>query len=169
MRFEALKNRVERTESLVEGRMLQTTDSAKSLRKHWREGLTPPRILIAGLLAGFLSGHARPARTLRTIGKLAGPGSLRTISALTGLATSLQAAFAALTATQAADDAEEAADKADVHADSADNAAAAAAGVAAHPGEGSNPVPPSDRRRRADEAWSSAPSPAEAATELSER
>ncbi|MGH8031796.1 MAG: hypothetical protein ACREO8_05360, partial [Luteimonas sp.] len=98
MRFEALRRRVERNEALVEGRRVQTGGHVDALRAHWRDGLTPTRIVIAGLLGGFIVGRSQPTRALRTLGKLGGPQALRAISALSAVLTSVRAAFAAVTA-----------------------------------------------------------------------
>lgn len=141
MNFEGLKNRVERAETLLEGRLTQTTDRSRALRVSWREAWTPGRIMIAGLIAGFITGNVEPKRAmtrLGKVGKLAGPKSLQMISAISGLLTSIQTAVAAATASKAAATADDAAQTADAAADdvaaktgTADLQAAAAAGAAA--------------------------------------
>lgn len=139
MKFETLKNRVERTESLVEGRLQQTSDRYRALRSSWREAWTPPRILIAGFIAGFATGHLEPRRAVARLGQLGGPKSIRLLSALSGLVTSVQATVAAATAEKAAKTADDAAQTADVAAENVagktggatDTRAAAAAGAAA--------------------------------------
>jgi len=189
--FEGLKNRVERAEALVEGRMIQTQDRYRALRVGWREAWTPGRIMIAGLLAGFLTGSMEPRRALSKlgkVGKIAGPKSLQLISAVSGLLTSIQATVAAATAEKAAATADDAAQTADAVADNvADKAAvatdpraAAAAGAAAAMQVQSQsataapavdapaPAPAPVDRRRPDPVLSEQPQPAEAATELSE-
>jgi|GEM_PF-63177 len=197
MNFEGLKHRVERAESLVDGRVVQTTDRYRALRTSWREAWTPPRILIAGLVMGFATGHLEPRRALTHLGKLGGPKSLQLISALSGLLTSVQATVAAATAEKAAKTADDAAQTADAAVDGVtatrgvDTQAAAAAGAAAavqvqaaagqaqaragaQPPVG-NPLPtdagalaPATDRGRPDPVLSEQPRPAEAATELSE-
>ncbi|MGO3126880.1 MAG: protein sip-5 [Luteimonas sp.] len=194
MNFEGLKNRVERAESLVDGRAVQTTDRYRALRTSWREAWTPPRILIAGLVMGFATGHLEPRRALTRLGKLGGPKSIQLISALSGLLTSVQAAVAAATAEKAAETADDAAQTADAAADNVaartdgtvDTQAAAAAGAAAavqvasadatqtqsatQPGttpDVDTSLPRTDRGRP-DPVLSEQPRPAEAATELSE-
>lgn len=195
MNFEGLKNRVERAEALVDGRVVQTTDRYRALRISWREAWTPPRILVAGLVMGFATGHLEPRRALTRLGKLGGPKSIQLISALSGLLTSVQATVAAATAEKAAETADDAAQTADAAADNvavktdrtADTQAAAAAGAAAavqvqaasgdaqiqsaaQPGtapDAGASVPRTDRGRP-DPVLSEQPRPAEAATELSE-
>jgi len=195
MNFEGLKNRVERAESLVDGRVVQTTDRYRALRTNWREAWTPPRILIAGLVMGFATGHLEPRRALTRLGKLGGPKSIQLISALSGLLTSVQAAVAAATAEKAAETADDAAQTADAAADNVaakasgavDTQAAATAGAAAavqvqaasdaaqrRNAAQSDATPdvdpslPRTDRGRPDPVLSEQPRPAEAATELSE-
>jgi hypothetical protein len=100
--YKQLQRRVERLERLVEGRGLQTQGHWAELKKHWREGWTPARIIAAGLVSGFISGRAEPLRAL------SGPRLLQMIGAVSGLFASVQASFAAEQAEEAADTAEDA-------------------------------------------------------------
>lgn len=183
MNFEGLKNRVDRAEALVEGRLIQTGDRYSALKSSWRQAWTPSRIVIAGLVAGLVAGATQPQRALRRLGKLGGPKSLQMISAVSGLMTSIQATIAAATAEKAAKTADEAADTADDAAETAgvaatraqtQTAAPAAAGTPAPPAAVPAPAPPDDvampaaDRRRPEPAYAEQPRPAEAATELSE-
>lgn len=198
MNFAGLKNRVERAETLVEGRMVQTQDRYSALRVSWREAWTPPRIVIAGFVMGFATGHLEPRRALMKLGKIGGPKSLQLLSALSGLLTSVQATVAAATAEKAANTADDAAQTADVAVDkadaktsgTADARAAAAAGAAAAmqmksttqaqsqtrpaPVPGASTAPQADAaiprsdRSRRDPVLAEQPRPAEASTELSE-
>lgn len=169
MNFEGLKQRVERAELLVDGRILQTQACSNRFRQEWRLAWTPGRILIAGVATGFLVGRARPARMLKAV---SATRWIQIATSLTGLFASLQAAWAAHNAEDAAQGAEAAAETA---ADTAEAVAddVAAAPVAAGPArvERQDPLPRSvsDGRRRPDPAWDSEPRPAEAATEVSER
>jgi hypothetical protein len=144
MRFEQLKQRVTRREQLLEGRLQQTRDQWQTLTTTWRESWTPLRIVVAGLISGFVVGRSDPVQTLGKLGALGGSGTkiLQLVATLSGL-------FASVQASSAADQAEHAADKADVAADAAVQAPHIAA------------APP--------EQVVVAPRPAEAATELSER
>lgn len=168
MNFEGLKRRVERSEQLVEGRLEQTRSDYDDLRGQWREAWTPTRILVAGLVSGFVAGRSEPKRALRRLGgfaKVAGsPRLLQLISSISGLLTSIHAMVAAATAKQAADIADTAAEEVADAAEDAGTPADADAAATAEP----EAVPPSDRRRP-DQRWDAQPSPAEAATEMSER
>lgn len=159
MNYEQLKRRVERAERLVEGRSLQTREHWTSLKRSWREGWTPARIVAAGLVSGFVSGRAEPLRALT------GARLLQMVTAVSGLFASAQAAFAADQAEQAADSAGEAAS-----AQATETQAAEAAAVAGEP----TPAPykyesPSARTGKTEAVYSTQPRPAEASTELSER
>lgn len=147
MNFDALKRRVERSERVVEGRALQTQTHWQSLTTTWRDSWTPARIVIAGLISGFVIGRSDPMLALGKLGALSssGPRWLQLIGTLSGL-------FASLQASTAAEQAEQAADKADEAATDAATQTPRAADIPATP-----PQP------------AVAPRPAEAATELSER
>ena len=153
MNYEQLKRRVERAESLVEGRSQQTRGHWAALKVSWREGWTPARIVAAGLVAGFVSGRAEPLRALT------GARLLQMVTAVSGLFASAQAAFAADQAEQAADSAGEAAT-----AQTAETAVAEEPSPAPYKYE-----PPSARTGKAEAVYSTQPRPAEASTELSER
>ncbi|WP_242108896.1 protein sip-5 [Luteimonas aquatica] len=173
MKFETLKQRVIRSERLVEGRLEQTQAHATSLKTTWRESWTPTRILIAGLAAGFLVGRARPARAFRRLGGLNGARWIQLIGTLSGLFASLQSTLAAATAKSAAGQAADAAQTADTAAATADEVARDTQAEGGDAGEAQAATPetpsPADRRRRPDPTWSAPPRPAEAATEISER
>ncbi len=102
-RFDVLTRRVSRSEHLLEAREQQTRGSLRQLRQAWRDGWTPGRIVVAGLVAGFLTGRAEP------LGSLTGARWLQMAGSLSGMLASLQAAAAASHAEDAADDAAEAA------------------------------------------------------------
>ena len=175
MSFQHLKRRVERGEALVEGRALQAGASHERLQRAWRQAWTPLRIVVAGLGAGFITGRVKPEKAIGSIGKVAGPNAVRLLTSVVGLVGSLQAAFVAMTAKDAAETADDAAQNAEQSAertaertgnqtggqtgapDTAEPAGPAAAAAGAEPS------------RRRDESWDSQPSPAEAATEISER
>lgn len=153
MNYKQLQRRVERMERLVEGRGLQTRDHWAELKKNWREGWTPARIIAAGLVSGFVSGRAEPLRAL------SGPRLLEMIGAVSGLFASVQASFAAEQAEEAADTAE------DVATDRAVEETVAAPSEQQYeyvrPGARTTATP--------DEVFQTEPRPAEAATEISER
>ncbi len=195
MKFEQLKRRVIRAETLVEGRRQQTIDQAAALLRHWKQGWTPWRIVAVGLGLGFLSGHTHPTRAIGAT------KWLRALSTVSGMLTSLQAALAAWQADQASDQANDAAGNtpaaaaestqqattAESHAtDSLDEEAAAqaerhaattrAAGMATADDGGHGPARDvssygrSTEGRGETEHWAAhPPRPAEAATDVSER
>jgi len=165
MNFEALKRRVERSERLVEGRIEQASEHRTRLGQQWRQAWTPGRIVVIGLVGGFLVARARP---MRTLGAVSATRWVQLATSLSGLFAALQAAWAAQTAESAAKDAEGAADVATAVAEDAATATVPQAQAVAG-GEAVAPGPVSDRRRRPDPQWDTAPSPAEAATEVSER
>lgn len=167
MNYEQLKRRVERAEFLVDARTRQTHAAWDALRLHWREAWTPPRIIVAGLVTGFLSGRSQPQRAAKQLRAVAGPKTLQLVTSILGMTSTLQAAVAAFTAKGAAETADAAAETADDAAQAAASGATVAAGAAAQAGAAQ--VPPSERRRTPDPAWERAPSPAEAATDVSER
>lgn len=188
MKFEQVRNRVERAEHLLEGRRLQTVQHTDTLLKHWKQGWTPWRIVAVGLGLGFLVGQTRPTRAIGAT------KWLRTASTLSGMFTTLQTALAAWQADQAADKADDAADSAQAAAgashqaastanDAADDiaqqarhaATTRAAGMATADA-GDTPAPRGSSYRRASdervetESWAAQPPrPAEAATDVSER
>lgn len=155
MSFDKLLAKVEQAEDALEARERQVAADFRVLGTTWRETLTPARIVIAGALAGFLVGHARPVHAAGAIGG----GSARWLqmaSSVAGLVSALQAKFAAEGAESAAKGAE------------AEVAAAAEAPGGAAAGAAPT-LSPSERRYSADPAWDGPPVPAEAATDVSER
>lgn len=148
MKFETLQKRVQRAERLVELRAEQSLHQWETLKRTWRAGWTPGRIIAAGLAAGFLVGRANPTRAL------SGARWMQLLGSISGL-------FASVQATTAAEHADEAVDTADhVQARAGEQAAPPASSE-----EWEEPV--------VDEAYDEeevvAPRPAEAATEVSER
>src|SRR5690606_33487392 len=175
MSFEHLKRRVERSEALVEGRVQQSNETQARLKRQWREAWTPLRIVVAGLGAGLVTGRMQPEKAIGKIGKVAGPGTVQLLTSAIGLVGSLQAAMAAMTASGAVETAADTADDAAQEAAQSANQAAAATGARpARPGATGRPAATPAARgaevpRRSDQRWDSQPSPAEAATEVSER
>lgn len=169
MSFQHLKRRVERGEALVEGRVRQASACQARLQREWRQAWTPLRIVASGLGMGFITGRLQPEQAIGKIGKVAGPGTLQLLTSVIGLVGAVQAAFAASAASDAAESAEDTADAPEETAAAAARQAAPAAvppdaAAAARPVAAGSELP-----RRRDESWNSQPSPAEAATEISER
>lgn len=178
MNFKQLQRRVERGETLVEGRLQQTRECQGRMSREWREAWTPLRIVVAGLASGLIMGRAEPEKALKQLGKLGSPRTLQLVSSMAGLVGSVQAAIAAMTAQSAAETADEAAGttaeasaEANADATTATTAQQAPAGDTAAgtaPASAAEAAPRPDRRQP-EPHWDSQPSPAEAATELSER
>ena len=96
MHFEELIEKVKQAETALEAQERQTAADWRQLKASWRQAWTPGRIVIAGLLSGFITGRAEPLR------RAGGGGVLNLITALAGL-------FAGGSAQAAAGDAEDAA------------------------------------------------------------
>lgn len=178
MNFKQLQRRVERGETLVEGRLQQTRECQGRMTREWREAWTPLRIVVAGLASGLIMGRAEPEKALKQLGKLGSPRTLQLVSSMAGLVGSVQAAIAAMTAQSAAETADEAAGtaaeaSAETSADTATATTAQQAPVgntaAGDAPPGAAEAAPRPDRRQPEPHWDSQPSPAEAATELSER
>lgn len=103
MRFEQLIQKVDQAEDVLEESERRVATQLGGLRDSWREAWTPGRIVIAGLVAGFVVGRAEP---LRTIGK--GGGLMQLVTMVSGLFASGSAQVAAEGAEQAAASAEQA-------------------------------------------------------------
>ena len=142
MRFEKLLQHVQRAEQRVELRANHAQLQWATLKQAWRAGWTPGRIVIAGLVSGFLAGRTEPLRAMN------GARWMQMFTAVSSFLATAQAAAAAETAEQAADTAQEAQEQANVQADE---------------------EPLVDEAFDEDEIVVTAPRPAEAATELSER
>ena len=96
MHFEELIDKVKQAETALEAQERQTAADWRQLKASWRRAWTPGRIVIAGLLSGFITGRAEPLR------RAGGGGVLNLLTALAGL-------FAGGSAQAAAGDAEDAA------------------------------------------------------------
>lgn len=97
MRFEALITKVQQAEQALEAKERQTAVEWQQLKRQWTSAWTPGRIVVAGLVSGFMVGRARPLRVA------SGGGVLQLVSALSSL-------FAGTSAQAAANEAEQAAD-----------------------------------------------------------
>lgn len=165
MSFDKLLAKVEQAEDALEARERIVAADLRVLASTWRQAVTPTRIVIAGVIAGFLAGRARPAQTAGVLGNTRW---LQLASSVAGLVGALQAKFAAEGAQDAAEGAEAAAEEQPGAPPAAamDKAAAArAVGTAADDDAGG----PSARARRVEPGWDGPPVAAEAATELSEK
>lgn len=177
MRFERLRDEVERAERRVETRLLRVRTNWRVMATTWREAWTPGRLLVLGLAGGALIAFARPLGRLGKVGRAGGGIPLarwiQLATSISGLVTALRARHAAESAQDAADDAGQVAEDAAETVDVATGAApAAAAASAQRAGPATEPVvvgSVSDARRRPEPPWTGEPRAAEAATEVSER
>lgn len=155
MRFELLRQRVERAEQRMERCQHNVDTQWEGLAQAWRSGWSPGRIVVVGLLGGFLAGRAEP---------MARVGGARWLQML-GTVSSMIATVRAAAAEVAAEAAEQAADQAN---DARPDAAPPAARGDAAPAP-AHTVPPAPTPGQQGAAQRQAPRPAEAATEMSER
>ena len=92
MKLEALKRRVARSEQLLAGRIQQSADQRVRLGEQWRQAWTPGRIIVIGLIGGFLIARARP---MRALGAVSATRWVQLATSVSGLVAALQAAWAA--------------------------------------------------------------------------
>ena len=100
MGFDALIEKVRQAEVALEAKERQTTDHWRRVKSSWRAMWTPGRIVVAGLVSGFVVGRAEPFK------RAAGGGTLQLISALSSLFAGGSAQAAAGEAADAAQAAE---------------------------------------------------------------
>lgn len=101
MSFEQLIDKVKQAEDALEAQERRVAANVRQLKASWLQGWTPGRIVLAGVVSGFLIGRAEP---LRAAAK--GSGIMQMITALSGLLASSSAQAAATGAEQAAETAE---------------------------------------------------------------
>lgn len=101
MSFEALIEKVKQAETALEAQERQAAADWRQFKASWRQAWTPGRIVIAGLLSGYLTGRAEPLR------RAGGGGVLNLITALAGLFAGGSAQAAAGEAEQAAKNAQQ--------------------------------------------------------------
>jgi hypothetical protein len=98
MGFKQLLTKVQQAEAALEAREQVVVDHWKRLKVTWKEAWTPGRVIIAGLVAGFLVGRAQPLRAAARSGQW-----MQLVTMLSGL-------FAGGSAQVAAEQAEETAE-----------------------------------------------------------
>jgi len=101
MGFKQLLTKVQQAEAALETRERLVADDWRKLKQTWRDTWTPGRVVIAGLVSGFLVGRTQPLRAAARSGQFM------------QLATMLSGLFAGGTAKVAAEEAEHAADTAE--------------------------------------------------------
>ncbi|MCF7221455.1 hypothetical protein [Marilutibacter chinensis] len=136
MSFRTLQRRVERRERLLDARIERVHGAADSLKRSWRSAWTPGRILIAGLVSGFVAGRAEPMRYAAQSGDL-----VRLVSLISNV-------FASFAAGNAAEAAGEARSEARAGAEAGAMKAASAAAAASPDAAASTTAPPAPERMR---------------------
>ena len=101
MSFDKLIAKVEQAEQALEARERAVGADWRQLKASWKEMWTPGRLIVAGLVSGFLVGRAEPIRSLARSG-----GLMQLATTLTSLLTSGIAKSAASEAEHAAASAE---------------------------------------------------------------
>lgn len=102
MSFDALVQKVKQAEAALEAKERQTAADWRQLKSSWRSLWTPGRIVLGGLVSGFMVGRAEPFK------RATGGGALQLLSALSGLFAGGSAQVAASEAGDAADSAQQA-------------------------------------------------------------
>ena len=97
MRFEQLRLRVEQAERQVAASSDRAEDSRHAFGEAWRRGWSPGRIVVAGLVAGFLVGRAEP------LSKVGGARGVQMLGTVSTMLASLRAAAASEQAGESAD------------------------------------------------------------------
>jgi len=69
MGFKQLLTKVHQAEAALEARERRVVDDWQQLKVTWKEAWTPGRVIIAGLVAGFLVGRAQPLRAAARSGQ----------------------------------------------------------------------------------------------------
>jgi hypothetical protein len=100
--FEALIEKVHQAETALEARERAAAADWRQLKSSWRATWTPGRIVIAGLVSGFVVGKLEPVKKVAS-----GGGLLNLLSAAAGLFAGGSAQAAAGEAAKAADTAEQ--------------------------------------------------------------
>ncbi|AXK72875.1 hypothetical protein DWG18_11685 [Lysobacter sp. TY2-98] len=103
--FKQLIEKVGQAENALEAKERQVAADWRQLKASWKTGWTPGRIVIAGLVSGFVVGRIEPAR-----GVAKGNSIMQMITALSGLFASATAQHAASHVETVADDVGDVAD-----------------------------------------------------------
>lgn len=105
MGFKQLLTKVQQAEAALEARERRVGDDWRQLKSTWKAAWTPGRVIIAGLVGGFLVGRAQPLRAAARSGQF-----MQLVTMLSGLFAGGSAQVAAEEAEQAAHTAEDVAD-----------------------------------------------------------
>ena len=66
MSFEALIDKVKQAESALEAKERETAADWRQLKSSWLASWTPGRIVVAGLISGFIVGKVEPVKKMTT-------------------------------------------------------------------------------------------------------
>lgn len=105
MGFKQLLTKVQQAETALEARERRVADDWQRLKVTWKGAWTPGRVIIAGLVAGFLVGRAQPLRAVARSGQW-----MQLVTMLSGLFAGGSAQAAAEQAEATAETVEEVAD-----------------------------------------------------------
>ena len=105
MGFKQLLTKVQQAEAALEARERRVADDWLRLKTTWKEAWTPSRVIIAGLVAGFLVGRAQPLRAVARSGQW-----MQLVTMLSGLFAGGSAQAAAEQAEATAETVEDVAD-----------------------------------------------------------
>ena len=100
--FEALVEKVRQAEAALEAKERQASADARQLKASLRSEWTPGRIVIAGLVSGFIVGKLEPAKKVAS-----GSGVVQLLTALGGLFAGTSAQVAAGKAEEVAETAQQ--------------------------------------------------------------
>jgi hypothetical protein len=103
--FRQLIDKVAQAENALEAQERRLAADLRQLKASWRAGWTPGRIIIAGLVGGFVIGRVEPARA-----GAKGSTIMQMITAVSGLMATATAKQAATEAESAATEVEQVAD-----------------------------------------------------------
>lgn len=105
MGFKQLLTKVQQAEAALEARERRVSAGWRELKLTWKETWTPGRVIITGLVSGFIVGRAQPFRAAARSGQI-----MQLVTMLSGLFAGGSAQVAKEEAEQAADIAEGVAD-----------------------------------------------------------
>ena len=97
--FKQLMQKVEQAEATLEARERLVAADWRQLKASWKDGWTPGRIVLAGVVAGFIVGRVEPVKAVAQGGTI-----MQMITALSGLVASASTEQAATRVESAAAD-----------------------------------------------------------------
>jgi hypothetical protein len=135
--FKQLLTKVQQAEAALEARERRVSAAWDRLKGTWQAAWTPGRIVLAGLVSGFVVGRVQPLKAAARSGQV-----MQLVTMLSGLFAGGSAQVAAAEAEHAADSADTAASTAETVADVVAPGAAPAGTAPAHAATASSNLPP---------------------------